>query len=554
MDGTMPFAGYIETPRTDLSVSNGVSTVTFRVRLLDKTVTSDVLSVHNVTDGSEYSNSTGKMLITPEWKEFKSYFADGTKNGYYQITAAVGKIQVDDIVIVAGGLAIPKPTGATDYTDGGTSFTANWEAVEGASKYILNVAHNDAEGYAEYDLKNVEVSATSYAVSGLTAGVTYFYNVAAVDADGIATAVSPWKTVKAEFGAPVLKPATNVTATGYTANWQPVEGATGYRVYNMMAHTATSAGEEFALLDTDFSNITEGSLDSPKSGVDNGYLDEYLDKKEWQGSSINLAPGYFVLDNEFYSWYPEMASMFPPATMTSPSLNFSWGGGKTTVELNGHATKKAGDAETALYVVYAQMDENNKLVTIPSTQQKIVLTGEDKDYKVTVEGGPKYGVLYFYVESALTGKVFLNSLKVYENLSEGETQSLPVEFKEVEGNATTSVDFVTEPLSGNESYAYMVCAVKKDGSNIETSPWSPLQTVANPSSGVNEASAKNAAYAYANGGKLTVVNPQGELVTVFDVYGRLVYAGSRDQIQSVELPASGLYIVRIGKVTVKVAK
>lgn len=59
-----------------------------------------------------------------------------------------------------------------------TAFTANWNAVDGASTYYLDVATDSGftamvTGYTDLNVGNV----TSYAVTGLASGVTYYYRL-----------------------------------------------------------------------------------------------------------------------------------------------------------------------------------------------------------------------------------------------------------------------------------------------------------------------------------------------------------------------------------------
>jgi hypothetical protein len=72
-------------------------------------------------------------------------------------------------------LAVPVLGEATEITD--VSFKANWTAVAGADKYLLDVSvENDfsstVTGYAKK-----EVTGTSFVVTGLTAETEYFYRL-----------------------------------------------------------------------------------------------------------------------------------------------------------------------------------------------------------------------------------------------------------------------------------------------------------------------------------------------------------------------------------------
>lgn len=69
----------------------------------------------------------------------------------------------------------PSATTANPIT--ATSFTANWTAVSGATGYQLDVANNAGFNPLLPGYNALSVSGTSYAVTGLTCGTTYYYRV-----------------------------------------------------------------------------------------------------------------------------------------------------------------------------------------------------------------------------------------------------------------------------------------------------------------------------------------------------------------------------------------
>lgn len=77
---------------------------------------------------------------------------------------------------------------------------------------------------------------------------------------------------------PVVKPATDITATGFTANWSPVAGAETYTLNVYEPITVPDDGT-YAVLQEDFSLISKGSIVEPY------YYDEgliaYLDELDW---------------------------------------------------------------------------------------------------------------------------------------------------------------------------------------------------------------------------------------------------------------------------------
>jgi hypothetical protein len=69
-----------------------------------------------------------------------------------------------------------------------TSFTANWDPVNGATGYRLDVATNSGfttfvTGFNDKDVANI----TTYGVTGLNEGTTYYYRVRAYNVGGIST-------------------------------------------------------------------------------------------------------------------------------------------------------------------------------------------------------------------------------------------------------------------------------------------------------------------------------------------------------------------------------
>lgn len=125
------------------------------------------------------------------------------------------------------------PAAPTAMAASGTAtagFTANWGAVIGASGYRLDVSTNAdftacVAEYTDLDVGNV----TTFAVSGLSAGTAYSYRVRAVNTAG--TSVNSGTIGQTTLpAAPTAEVATDITETGFTANWGTVSGATGYRL------------------------------------------------------------------------------------------------------------------------------------------------------------------------------------------------------------------------------------------------------------------------------------------------------------------------------------
>src|SRR5205085_6646304 len=109
-------------------------------------------------------------------------------------------------------------------------FTANWNVVAGATTYRLDVS---ADNFVNFVTGNHDkaVTGTSEIVSGLAQATAYKYRVRAVDANGTSVNSNDIDVVTlAPPSAPVAASASEITPTGFTANWADVANATTYRL------------------------------------------------------------------------------------------------------------------------------------------------------------------------------------------------------------------------------------------------------------------------------------------------------------------------------------
>ena len=172
---------------------------------------------------------------------------------YYRVRAqgGGGTSGNSGTVTVWTTLAPPAAAGATSIRS--TGFTANWLASPGATSYRLDIS-TDAlfadyvSGYSNCYVGNV----TNQEVNGLSPSCAYYYRVRAqnshstsADSDPIAVLTVP--------AAPTAQAATEITESGFTANWAASAGATNY-----LLDVATDGG---------FANFVEGYQDLSSGDV-----------------------------------------------------------------------------------------------------------------------------------------------------------------------------------------------------------------------------------------------------------------------------------------------
>jgi len=152
----------------------------------------------------------------------KTGLVASSSHSYYVVASNAGGNSANSNTInVTLTSAIPNAPVATSATSiGQSSLTANWNSVSNANSYKLYV-----DGTNVYN-----GTALTYTKTGLTSGVNHTYYVIAVG-DGGNSANSNTITTLLIPANPTVNTATDITATGFMANWYSVTGATSYTLY-----------------------------------------------------------------------------------------------------------------------------------------------------------------------------------------------------------------------------------------------------------------------------------------------------------------------------------
>ena len=271
--------------------ANGLETVTITVTARDE-------------DGNELRNAPVEISAIEGNLETDIHTASTNSEGQAFFDVRNSNSEVVVYQAVAAGTTItqtvsvsflPEAPVALAATDVGTkSFTANWEVVNTAEFYFLDVSTDSSfSGFVDpYDNLNAG-NVTSYNVVGLHPGVRYYYRVRSGSGDLRGMDSQTIHTVTFPETPNANEPA-NVSATWFTASWESAEGAANY--------------------------LLEISVDSDFNSI----LEEY-DRRDVGNSTKYRVPGLDPESNYFYRVraQKENRTTSPSNTVQLNTLNIS---------------------------------------------------------------------------------------------------------------------------------------------------------------------------------------------------------------------------------------
>lgn len=427
----------------------------------------------------------------------------------------------------------PEMLPISDYT--GTSFTINWKAVEGASKYLVSLYSSDSEDNLFPVFEREEVTGTSKEVTDLDPETVYYYQVQAQFADGSVSKPSKYIAALPELDKPIIKEATNLTANGFTANWEPVEFANTYMATLYRKHEAT-ADEKYKIADASFDNLeSAGTIENPEL-IYNSYI--FTAEDGAYGWTISLAAkidGAIGFDNSF-------AMFFGPALLYSQPYDFGQADGKVNLKF-----KAIANTDDQLLVTFATI-ENNQLVPIESSAQMVNVGPTMKEYSLTLENGIDGCVIVMLAQN--NANVYFNTLKADVDLKKGSVFNT-TEASEI--SLTESYDFNNLDAANGDSFSYDVVAALIIGTEVVTSEVSDKMEVTLPTSISKTQTDKSKVYI--EGEDVHIINPYGESIEVYSAEGTLLHSdNSGSETSSVRLPVHGIYIVKVGSKAYKIAR
>ncbi|OGV12135.1 MAG: hypothetical protein A2440_17655 [Stygiobacter sp. RIFOXYC2_FULL_38_25] len=362
-------------------------------------------------------------------------------NYYYRVRAynVSGTSGNSGIITVLTAPTIPVAIAATTIT--ASSFNANWNASVGAAKYFIDVATDNGftsyvVGYQNKDVGNV----TTYNINGLTSGTNYYYRVRANNAGGtsgssntIALATIP--------GAPTSTAATLVVSTSFSANWNAVTGATGYKLD--VSTVSNFASYVAGFDDLDVGNVTTYSVTGLSSNTTYYYrVEAYNNYGTGENSGVIT-----VLTT------PSAVVATSATTIQTTSFTSNW---DALVGVSGYYLDVATDNGFTSYVVGYQ----NKDVGNVTTHNVVgLLPGINYYYRVRAYNGSGTGN-----NSNVISLITLPSAPVATNATTITTNSFDANWNASVGAEKYYLDVATD----NGFTSYVAGYQNKDVGNVTT--------------------------------------------------------------------------------------
>jgi len=526
--------GNVRTTYLNTSTNGGNVRITFDVKMRDS-----YGGAVKVQLG--YSFSTNVMAADDQWHTVTLFTDKGSSSTYCKIEPflSASGIIIDNLKVETSEAFVAAPVANQPTMATSTYFYATWGRVTGATAYLLDVYTKNG-GTKEYLLKDDEVTLTSKRVEGLEEGKTYYYTVRTKKGEYISDYSNEIEVVEVITSVAAPKPlaATNITAEGFTANWEAVAKAEKYDVMLSKIEDITETMDK-RILDEDFSKVTRGTLKYAELG---DKLQEYLD-------ASTILPGWYGVNHCYAAGYMGISPFNSKGSITTPALNLTAGGGKCTLTINMTESSfgnyyEGAEVTISLFNGDAETADEIKTVTL------------EKDFKDYVVEFTK-GTAESYIEVAYSGnnKLFIDYMYVTTTLNAGDKYTSLIETREVEGDKT-SCDFAVA-LDGTTSYSYQVRAyirtVVSGEIGLLGSDASEAVEVKLTGTGIGNAAADNGGVTLRTVEGGVVITLDSEMpVSIYTIGGRLTssFRGVRGA-NSVRI-AKGAAIVRVGGKSYKV--
>lgn len=550
----------INTPMIDVSGYCGIVFVQFKARTLTGTTEGlmvEAAETFNMSPTWDILGSAMCPTITDQWQTYEvTFYGSGETSIFNIVQTKPELVFIDDVRVYQIDQYVATPVTLPHSNYKGISFNANWNAVDGAESYSLTVSSQDG---SEYLMENQKVEGTSFTVTGIVSGQTYYYTLHAVKGEYVSIETQPVEVFDLE--APKLNPVNDIKKGTYTASWNEVPTAD---VYNYWAYYERVAGADgvFVITDENFDGVK--NADGEKTGwtieepsyetYDELYLAD-LKQAGWRGLHYAPYTDYICLDG----WWYYIGS--GDAGFLSPEFDLSKDGGKINLSIKLYGELAEGydydnnpyslQTKAAVALFNYDAEKGNFVQTELIYPEGI--KNEWGTFDVTFTKGSSCSVIGIYAVAA-PGNLYIDDLKITQNYKKGEVMVDPFLHKRYCSN--TEIEILVPDRAMGTNIFHKVSAMKSksdDGASMvrKESAFSALELVGLASS-ITQATHTDSSVRFLEG-KLNIFNPLNAHIGIYNINGKLIYLneGSENHV-TVNLPGCGAYIVKIGSDVMKV--
>jgi len=242
----------------NLNALNAVTSVDGRIFIQNNQTLQDITGLQNINPatikGEGLVISNNPALSVCNLPNFCTYLqSSGSRNISGNAEDCISEQAIKNTCLPPSApTALPATNGTS------TGFTANWNLVGNATNYFVDVSLNSnfttfVSGYNNQTAGNTQ----SINITGLSSNTTYFYRVRAGNSAGPGpnSNVITVLTNNEIPAAPQALAATNVTSSGFTANWNLVGNANGYFI-------DVSLNSNFTTFVSGYNNQSSGNAQS----------------------------------------------------------------------------------------------------------------------------------------------------------------------------------------------------------------------------------------------------------------------------------------------------
>ncbi len=391
-------------------------------------------------------------------------------------------------------------------------------------------------------LKEKALTDTFCIVSGIDPSKETYYYVKAKDGDVVS---DPSATIWVDgiVGlSPKALPATNVSATDFTANWETMPNATQNQVnvYRELKKEHGTNGEVVVMHET-FDKIEDGTIDQPiiSYNLAESLSEQGLTDTEWICQLPSYAKG--MAGAQAANYYFSLAGL-----VVSPRVSMDNNGGSFDVDLKAYGTMPG---DTLFVMILKEYTDKQAIAAmkVPFLKDKAGMISGTAHFDRLGIKDMKIAFMSMYGEP-----FFIDEVTVRQQLSDGESLLSP--YKTTYTDNLSTMDFGNLPSGYN--YAYNVTASTVKDYVTYKSDTSNTVLVNNRQAAVETPLSDEDPTVWSRSGVIYVNLAAPAEIAVYNLQGMLLHRISAKASGTTSLPCNGLFgemvIVKVGNDAVKI--